>query len=397
MHVLDSFDIPRYLPRMTQMPASGRGRAARSNDAGRYSTFARAEFDDGWSGTDEAAKRQIRTTVTSEKVRTILSRNDSPDLRFNVTLNPYRGCEHGCIYCFARPNHAYVGLSPGLDFETRLFAKPDAARVLERELSKPGYDPQRLQVGASTDAYQPIEKELRITRQVLEVLERFHHPVAITTKSALILRDTDILARMARKELVFVIVAITTLDRRLARAMEPRAGSPPRRIATIEALSAAGVPVAVGLSPMIPGLTDHEMDAILEAAAGAGALLHPPASSARDQGPVPRVATSGTPRECWKDHLPHPPDARRARLRFTVRQAHDRRGPGGGDDAGALSPSLPPPRPRPAGARPAHRSFLPTAQTRRSAVVVLTSRGEPAHSTAEHEFRPGWICAALFL
>jgi DNA repair photolyase len=271
MHVLDSFDIPRYLPRMTQMPASGRGRAARSNDAGRYSTFARAEFDDGWSGTDEAAKRQIRTTVTSEKVRTILSRNDSPDLRFNVTLNPYRGCEHGCIYCFARPNHAYVGLSPGLDFETRLFAKPDAARVLERELSKPGYDPQRLQVGASTDAYQPIEKELRITRQVLEVLERFHHPVAITTKSALILRDTDILARMARKELVFVIVAITTLDRRLARAMEPRAGSPPRRIAIIEALSAAGVPVAVGLSPMIPGLTDHEMDAILEAAAGAGA------------------------------------------------------------------------------------------------------------------------------
>jgi DNA repair photolyase len=255
---------------MTQMPVDARGRAARSNESSRYSLLARAAFDDGWSH-EEAAPRRLATTVTAEKIRTILSHNDSPDLRFNITLNPYRGCEHGCIYCFARPNHAYVGLSPGLDFETRLFSKPDAAEVLERELSSPTYRPQRLQLGASTDAYQPIERELGITRQVLEVLERFNHPVGVTTKSALVVRDADILARMAEKQLVFVIVAVTTLERRLARAMEPRASTPQRRISAIEALTQAGVPVAVGLSPMIPGLTDHEMDGILERAAGAGA------------------------------------------------------------------------------------------------------------------------------
>jgi DNA repair photolyase len=255
---------------MTQMPVDARGRAARSNDTSRYGAHTKAAFDDGWT-CEDAAPRQIETTVTPEKIRSIISHNDSPDLRFDNTLNPYRGCEHGCIYCFARPNHAYVGLSPGLDFETRLFSKPDAAKVLERELSHPKYRPNRLQLGASTDAYQPIERDLRITRQVLEVLERFNHPVGVTTKSVLILRDTDILARMARKQLAFVVVAVTTLDRRLARAMEPRASTPERRIAAIEALNRAGVPTAVGLSPMIPGLTDHEMEAILERAAAAGA------------------------------------------------------------------------------------------------------------------------------
>ncbi len=255
---------------MSQMPVEARGRAARSNDSSRYSARTNAAFDDGWDESDPSPQQQ-QTTVTAETIRTIISRNDSPDLPFDTTINPYKGCEHGCIYCFARPNHAYLDLSPGLDFETKLFSKPEAARVLERELSNPRYVPQRIQLGGSTDAYQPIERELGITRQILEVLERFNHPVAITTKSVLVLRDTDILTRMAQKDLVFVMVAVTTLDRRLARVMEPRASTPERRLAAIEALSRAGVPVAVGLAPMIPGLTDHEMDAILERAAAAGA------------------------------------------------------------------------------------------------------------------------------
>ncbi len=255
---------------MSQRPVEARGRAARSNESSRYDTQSRAAFDDGW-GDEEDARPQVQTTVTIEAIRSIISRNDSPDLAFARTINPYRGCEHGCIYCFARPNHAYVGLSPGLDFETRLFAKPDAARLLEQELSNPRYVPERIQLGASTDAYQPIEREHGITRAILEVLDRFNHPVGITTKSALVLRDLDILTRMAARNLAFVIVAVTTLDRGLARAMEPRASTPDRRLMTIEALSRAGIPVAVGLAPMIPGLTDHEMDAILETAAAAGA------------------------------------------------------------------------------------------------------------------------------
>jgi DNA repair photolyase len=252
------------------MPLEVRGRAARSNRSGRYEAQTRSDFDDGWDA-GERVPRQVQTTVTAEAVRSIVSTNDSPDLAFAKTINPYRGCEHGCVYCFARPNHAYVGLSPGLDFETRLFSKPDAARVLERDLSRRGYVPERIQLGASTDAYQPIERELGIARQVLEVLDRFGHPVGITTKSALVLRDADLLAGMARRDLAFVVVAVTTLDRRLARVMEPRASTPERRVATIEALSRAGIPVSVGLSPMIPGLTDHEIEAILARAAGAGA------------------------------------------------------------------------------------------------------------------------------
>jgi DNA repair photolyase len=231
---------------MSQTPVEARGRAARSNESSRYDTQVRAAFDDGW-GTGADALRQVQTVVTNEAIRSIISRNDSPDLRFARTINPYRGCEHGCIYCFARPNHAYVGLSPGLDFETRLFAKPDAARLLEQELSNPRYVAERIQLGASTDAYQPIERERGITRAILEVLDRFSHPVGITTKSALVLRDLDILARLAERNLVFVVIAVTTLDRALARAMEPRASTPERRLAVIEALAQAGVPVAVGL------------------------------------------------------------------------------------------------------------------------------------------------------
>jgi DNA repair photolyase len=201
----------------------------------------------------------------------ILSRNDSPDIGFDRSINPYRGCEHGCIYCYARPTHAYLGLSPGLDFETRLYFKPDAALLLEKELSKPGYRPERVQLGANTDRYQPVEKRLQITREIVKVLARFNHPLGITTKSVLVTRDIDILAPMAALNLAVVAISVTTLDRKLARTMEPRASTPERRIDAIRQLSDAGVPVIVGASPMIPGLNDHEMEAILERAAEAGA------------------------------------------------------------------------------------------------------------------------------
>ncbi|MDR3513426.1 MAG: PA0069 family radical SAM protein [Caulobacteraceae bacterium] len=247
-----------------------RGRGAKSNQTGRFESASRQDFDDGWTD-DDAAPAQVDTTLTAEKARVILTRNDSPDIGFDRSINPYRGCEHGCIYCYARPSHAYMGLSPGLDFETRLFFKPEAAQLLERELSKPGYRPARVQLGANTDPYQPVERRLRITRGVLEVLSRFNHPLGITTKSVLVTRDIDILAPMAAANLVVVAVSVTTLDRRLARAMEPRASTPERRIEAIRQLSAAGVPVIVGASPMIPGLNDHEMEAILERAAEAGA------------------------------------------------------------------------------------------------------------------------------
>jgi len=249
-----------------------RGRASRSNASGRFSAQAREAYDDGW-GDDDKHPRQAATTLTAERARTIISRNDSPDLGFDRTINPYRGCEHGCIYCYARPTHAYLDLSPGLDFETKLFFKPDAARLLEAELSKPGYTPARIQLGANTDPYQPIERELGVTREILEVLARFNHPVGITTKSILVTRDIDLLAPMARKNLVFVALSVTTQDRKLARAMEPRASTPDRRFEAISQLSAAGIPVIIGASPMIPSLTDHELEAILERGAAAGATI----------------------------------------------------------------------------------------------------------------------------
>ena len=248
---------------------NAKGRGARSNVSGRYEAFTRAELDDGWDATDEP--KPLRTELTAEAARTIITRNDSPDLGFDRTINPYRGCEHGCIYCYARPSHAYLGLSPGLDFESKLFFKPDAARLLERELSNPRYRCERIQLGANTDPYQPIERKLSITRAVLEVLDRFNHPVGITTKSALVTRDVDILAAMAERNLSKVAMSVTTLDRKLARAMEPRCATPERRIEAIRTLSAAGVPVIVSYSPVIPALNDHEMEAVLERAAGAGA------------------------------------------------------------------------------------------------------------------------------
>jgi DNA repair photolyase len=253
-------------------PLPTHGRGAQTNATGRYESLVRETFDDGWTDGDDPAPK-LKTTLQIDHARTILNRNDSPDIGFDRSINPYRGCEHGCIYCFARPTHAYLGLSPGLDFESQLFFKPEAARLLEKELSRPSYKPQRIQLGANTDPYQPIERKLGVTRAVLEVLERFAHPVGITTKNALITRDADILGRMGQAGLAMAAISVTTLDRKLARAMEPRASTPERRLEAIGVLSRAGLPVAVGFAPVIPGLNDHELEAVLERGAQAGARI----------------------------------------------------------------------------------------------------------------------------
>ncbi len=246
-----------------------RGRGARSNRASRYDSQKPETFDDGWEtlGTLDAFK----THVSAERAKSIITTNDSPDISFSQSINPYRGCEHGCIYCFARPTHAYLGHSPGLDFETLLYAKVNAAELLEKELAHPRYQPKVIALGTVTDPYQPIERKHGITRQVLEVLESARHPVGIVTKSAGVVRDLDILARMAERDLVKVAISVTSLDRRVARSMEPRAATPPKRIEAIRQLTSAGVPVAVMTAPIIPGLNDSEMETILETARDAGA------------------------------------------------------------------------------------------------------------------------------
>ncbi len=254
-----------------------RGRGAVSNRSGRYESEERVAVDDGWGGApaedgDEAdLPKGPRTSVAIDTTRTIVARNDSPDIPFDRSINPYRGCEHGCIYCFARPTHSYLGLSPGLDFETKLLMKPDAAELLKRELRNPRYRCDVMALGTNTDPYQPIEREHRITRQILEVLDAHNHPVSIVTKSALVMRDIDILGPMAKRGLAAVGVSVTTLDRDLARMMEPRASTPPRRLAAIAALSAAGIPTSVMVAPVIPALNDMEIERILTASAAAGA------------------------------------------------------------------------------------------------------------------------------
>ncbi|MGH6959780.1 MAG: PA0069 family radical SAM protein, partial [Dongiaceae bacterium] len=248
-----------------------KGRGAVSNRVSRYFKEERQRTGDGWDTPADEDLPPLRTTVAIDATKTIIARNQSPDIPFDRSINPYRGCEHGCIYCFARPTHAYLGLSPGLDFETKLLMKPDAARLLEQELRKPGYQPAVIAMGTNTDPYQPIEREHRITRGILEVLSRFNHPVGIVTKSALIRRDIDILAPMAEKRLAHAFVSVSTLDRELARKMDPRAPTPPRRLETIRALADAGIPVGVMAAPMIPALNDHEMEQVLEAAVAAGA------------------------------------------------------------------------------------------------------------------------------
>ena len=244
------------------------GRGARSNRDGRFERRLREPIEDGWS---EDERAPFATEVHREAARSLISSNDSPDISFEQSINPYRGCEHGCIYCFARPTHCYLGHSAGLDFETKLYAKVNAAEVLEQELAHPHYVPKFIALGAVTDPYQPIEREHKITRAILEVLDRASHPVGIVTKSALVMRDIDILARMARRSLVKVAISVTTLDRTLARKMEPRAATPPRRLETIRTLSAAGIPVAVMVAPIIPAINDSEIERVLGAAHAAGA------------------------------------------------------------------------------------------------------------------------------
>ena len=252
------------------MKTAMKGRGARSNVSGRYEADRREEFDDGWTDQDEAAA-PLRTTLSPEHARTIIARNTSPDVGFDRSINPYKGCEHGCIYCYARPSHAWMGLSPGLDFESRIFFKPDAARLLEQELARPRYVCKRIHIGGNTDPYQPVERETLSTRSILQVMQRFNQPFSIITKSVLIARDADILGPMGREGLASAFVSITTLDRGLARAMEPRASTPAKRLEAISRLADAGCPVGVGFAPVIPGLNDHEMEAILEAAQKAGA------------------------------------------------------------------------------------------------------------------------------
>ena len=283
-------------------PLSARkGRGAVSNLQGRYEVDTREPIDDGWSHDDsshddsshddsshddsshdggptrtghdatETTPARLQTHVTPEHAKTILSRNPSPDIPFNVSLNPYRGCEHGCVYCFARPSHSYLGLSPGLDFETRLFAKVNAAELLRRELARPGYVPESIALGVNTDAYQPCERQYGITRQVLEVLRECAHPVGLITKSSLIERDIDILAPMARQNLALAAITLTTLDPVISRTLEPRAAAPARRLRTIRTLVEAGIPCSVSVAPIIPFVTEPDIEKILQAAAEAGA------------------------------------------------------------------------------------------------------------------------------
>ncbi|TPE51366.1 PA0069 family radical SAM protein [Amaricoccus solimangrovi] len=288
-----------------------RARGAASNRDGRFERHARLAFHDGW-GLAEETRPPLRTEVAMERARTILARNESPDLSFDRSVNPYRGCEHGCVYCFARPSHAFLGLSPGLDFETRLTAKPNAAERLAAELSRKAYVCAPIAIGTNTDPYQPVEKRLGITRAILGVLREFNHPVSVLTKGALVTRDADILGEMGRAGLARAGLSLTTLDPALARAMEPRAAAPATRLAAIEALAAAGCPVWVSLGPVIPGLNDMEMERLLAAAKAAGArgagyiVLRLP----REVGPI------------FRDWLEESFPDRAARVMNLVRQIH---------------------------------------------------------------------------
>ncbi|MBY8974658.1 PA0069 family radical SAM protein [Rhodobacteraceae bacterium NNCM2] len=256
--------LPDQLP-----PGQRRGRGVSTNPANRYESQSTEQADDGWDIAEEV--RPLRTTVTIDHSRSIIARNTSPDVPFDRSINPYRGCEHGCVYCFARPTHAQLGFSPGLDFETRLMAKPRAAELLATALRKPGYTVAPIAIGTNTDPYQPIEREHRVMRRVLEVLWEHRHPVCITTKGSLLMRDADLIGKMARAGLASVTISLTTLDNRLSRAMEPRAAAPGKRISMIRALADQGVPVSANLAPVIPSMTDHEIETLVEAAAAAGA------------------------------------------------------------------------------------------------------------------------------
>ena len=254
-----------------------KGRGAALNIEGRFERWQREAFDDGWQESaanqtaDDEGPAPPKTVVTREVAKSIITENDSPDIPFRYSVNPYRGCEHGCIYCFARPSHAYLGLSPGLDFETRIFAKTNAPELFRAELSKPSYRCEVISLGINTDAYQPCEREYKITRQLLEIAHEFSQPVGLITKSALIERDLDILVPMAKRNLVHVTLSVTTQDHHISRYLEPRTAAPARRMQTIKALAAAGVPVGINVAPVIPFLTDHEMESLLETGRKMGA------------------------------------------------------------------------------------------------------------------------------
>lgn len=261
-----------FSPDRIDAPARIKGRGAASNPEGRFESIEKTREDDGWHQ-EEAAAPRPPTQVTEERARSIISRNDSPDIHFTQSINPYRGCEHGCVYCYARPSHGYLNLSPGIDFETRLFAKTNAAELLRKELAKPGYVCSPINLGANTDPYQPIERRYRITRSVLEVLYECRHPCTIITKNALIERDLDLLVPMAREKLVHAFVSVTSLDNRLSSALEPRASAPHRRLEAVAALNAAGVPCGVMVAPILPMVTDRWIEQILERAAAGGATI----------------------------------------------------------------------------------------------------------------------------
>ncbi len=270
----ESFAAPPDRMRRAAEGAAERGRGATFNPANRFRREIRETTDDGWqpllpeeiTTSGEVELPPLKTIVNFTRARTIIARNDSPDIPFTQSINPYQGCEHGCVYCYARPSHAYLDLSPGLDFETRLFAKPDAAALLRAELARPGYVCDPIALGTNTDPYQPIEREHRITRQILEVLAEHEHPFSIVTKSALVERDLDLIAPMAAKNMARVYISITSLDRDIARTLEPRAAAPHRRLQAVRTLTDAGVPVGVLVAPIIPGLTDKDLEAILDAA-----------------------------------------------------------------------------------------------------------------------------------
>ena len=295
---------------MSDGAAGAPGRGATANETGRYETVAREAVHDGWDMEEQPPP--LRTEVRDEAARRVISRNDSPDLPFDRSINPYRGCEHGCVYCFARPTHAWLGMSPGLDFESRLVAKPGAAEALERELGARGYAPKAIALGSNTDPYQPVERDRGITRAILQVLSDWSHPVTIVTKGTLVERDLDVIAPMAARGLVHAAISVTTLDPALSRAMEPRAPAPARRLRAIEVLATAGVPVRISASPVIPALTDHELEGILGAAAAAGATC----ASA-----IPlRLPLEVAPlfRDWLSEHVPD----RAARVMGRVREVH---------------------------------------------------------------------------
>ncbi|WP_296405838.1 radical SAM protein [Zoogloea sp.] len=309
-------------------PAPPRGRGSRLNPDNRFAEWQRDTSDDDWAdgaAPEAESGKGPTTTLILDQSRSVIVRNQSPDVPFTQSINPYRGCEHGCSYCFARPGHAYLGLSPGLDFETKIVWKPDAPEILRKELAAPGYRCAPIALGISTDGWQPVERRLGLSRRLLEVLAETRHPVSIVTKSALIERDADLLADMARDHLVQVMFSITTLDPLLARRLEPRAASPARRLAAMDALHRAGVPVGVLFAPLIPALNDHELERVLEAARAAGGRkrrLRAAAPAPRIEGPLRRLASQPLPRPGNTCPEPLAPASRRPAQRQPLRPPH---------------------------------------------------------------------------